>query len=154
MLTQLPGNIPFYPDAIPIVFASDNNYVPYMSAAMQSIIENSSMNRKYVFFILHNKITNEAIDLLCKQISPYKQFAINFIDVTEYISKYSLFISRHITVETYFRFLIPELLSDYQKAIYLDCDMIVCTDIAELFDTNLENYLLAATRDISVASKW
>ena len=141
-------NVPFYPEAIPIVFAANKKYVPYMSAMIQSVMENASQNRKYVFYILHKEITCETIALLKTQISFFPQFSIEFIDVTTYISKYNLFISRHITVEAYFRLLIPELLCEYQKAIYLDSDMICCTDIAELFDINLENYLIAAVRGI------
>jgi len=142
--------VPFYPDAIPIVFASDNNYVPYMSATIQSIIENSNQSRKYIFFILHRTISNESASLLNKQVSPHQQFSIEFIDVTEYVSKYDLFVSRHITVEAYYRFLIPEIFYKYEKAIYLDCDMIVLADISELFDIDLGNHILASTRDITV----
>ena len=145
-------NAQFYPDTVPIIFASDNNYLPYMSATIQSVMENSSQNRKYIFYVLHKEIRAETMDLLKKQVSLFPQFSIEFINVSHYMSKYNLFISRHITVETYFRFLIPELFAEYKKVIYLDCDMILCADIAELFDINLENHLLAAMRDIDVAN--
>ena len=144
--------IPFYPDKIPVVFASDNKYVPFMSAAIQSIVENSSQNREYIFFIFHKEIKNDTMELIIKQISPYNQFSIEFINVSDYIGRFDLFISRHVTIETYFRFLIPELLCEYQKVIYLDCDMIICADIAELFDISMDNYIIAAMRDITVAN--
>jgi lipopolysaccharide biosynthesis glycosyltransferase len=136
---------------IPIVFAANNYYVPYMATTMQSIMENADKTKQYVFYVLHREITNDNINLLKNQIASFPQFSIKFIDVTQHISKYNLFTSRHITVETYFRLLIPELLSKYQKAIYLDGDMICCTDIAALLDTNLDNYLLAAVRDVGVS---
>ena len=136
---------------IPIVFSADNFYVPYMAATIQSIMENANHNRKYTFFILHQEITADNIELLKKQVTFFPYFSINFINVEDYISKFNLFISRQITIEAYFRLLIPELLSNYQKAIYLDGDMICCTDIALLFDINLENKLIAAVRDIGVA---
>jgi lipopolysaccharide biosynthesis glycosyltransferase len=136
---------------IPIVFSSNNHYVPYMATMIQSIMENADPNRLYYLFILHREITNENLFLLKKQVSLFPQFSIEFINVNQYINKYNLFISRHITIETYFRLLIPELLSEYSKAIYLDSDMICCTDIGYLFDINLENNLLAAVRDVGVA---
>jgi alpha-N-acetylglucosamine transferase len=44
---------------------------------------------------------------------------------------------------------IPEMFSSYEKVIYLDCDLICCADIAELYKTNLGDNLLAAARDSS-----
>jgi lipopolysaccharide biosynthesis glycosyltransferase len=122
-----------------------------MATMIQSIMENADQNRQYVFYILHQEINDDNMELLKKQISLFPHFSIKFINVTQFISRYNLFTSRQITVEAYFRLLIPELLSEYQKAIYLDGDMICCTDIASLFDINLDNYLLAAVRDIGVA---
>ena len=136
---------------IPIVFSANNYYIPYTSTAIQSIIENADKDRQYIFYILYQEMSDNNIALLKKQVSLFPQFSINFINVTKYIDKYDLFTSRHISLETYFRLLIPELLAEYQKAIYLDGDMICCTDIASLYDINLENYLLAAVRDVGVS---
>ncbi|GHT66787.1 glucosyltransferase [Spirochaetia bacterium] len=136
---------------IPIVFSANNYYVPYMAVTIQSIMENASRNRQYIFFVFHREIGNENMDLLRKQIAVFPQFSIKFIDVTQYIGEYNLFVSKHVTIETYFRLLIPEILSEYQKAIYLDGDMICCTNIASLYDIDLENNLLAAVRDVGVS---
>jgi lipopolysaccharide biosynthesis glycosyltransferase len=138
-------------DTIPVVFAANNYYMPYMSAAMQSVMENAGLDRNYIFFILHREIDNDSMDLLRKQTADFHQFSIEFIDVTPHIEKYNLFVSRHITIETYFRLLIPELLFNYKKAIYLDGDMICRVDIASLFDSVLKDNLLAAVRDTGVA---
>jgi len=144
------NNILYVPDKIPIVFASDDNYIPYMSTAIQSIIENSNQARDYLIYILHKGINEENITLLIEQIAPYKHFAIELINISDYINKYNFFVSGHITEESYYRLLIPYLFINYKKIIYLDCDMIVCTDISELYYINIENYLIAAMRDIDV----
>jgi len=142
----------FYADSIPIVLASDNNYLPYMAVTIQSIMENASPYRKYAFFILHKEIPNESIKIFATQVAAYKQFTIDFIDVADFMDWQNLFISRHITVETWFRLLIPDLLCNYEKAIYIDCDMVVCTDIGELFDIDLQDRLLAAAKDIDTVN--
>jgi len=136
---------------IPIVFSANNNYVPYMSTAMQSIMENANQGRQYIFYILHQEITEKNITLLRDQVSSFVPFAIEFINVAPYISNYNLFISRHITVEAYFRLLIPGLLPQYPKVIYMDGDMVCITDISSLYDINVENYLIAAVRDIGIS---
>jgi lipopolysaccharide biosynthesis glycosyltransferase len=136
---------------IPIVFASDNNYVPYMSTTMQSIMENADRDRVYIFHILHRNISESNIDLLKSQLSVFPHFSLKMIDMSENIGNNDFFVSRNITVETYFRLFIPELLGNYQKVIYLDCDIICNVNIALLFDTDLGNHLLAAVRDSAVA---
>lgn len=136
---------------IPIVFSTNDYYVPYMAAMMQSIMENADHNRQYIFFVFYQEINDNNKYLLENQISLFSCFSLEFINVAEYLNKYNLFTSRHITVETYFRLLIPKILSDYSKAIYLDGDMICCTNIANLFDIDIENFLLAAVRDTGVS---
>jgi lipopolysaccharide biosynthesis glycosyltransferase len=52
-----------------------------------------------------------------------------------------------LTIETYYRFCLQDILPGYKKILYLDCDIVVKRDIAELFDTDIDGYLLAATVD-------
>ena len=58
----------------------------------------------------------------------------------------------YITKETYYRFLIPEIevFKAYPYVIYLDCDLIVNTDIAEIVPQSLEDYLIAGVHDYSM----
>lgn len=56
----------------------------------------------------------------------------------------------HITRGTYLRFLLPDLLSDLDKVIYLDADTVVHHDLAPLFDVDLAGRALAAMPDYSM----
>lgn len=47
----------------------------------------------------------------------------------------------------YLRLLIPALLPRADRAIYLDCDVLVEADLAELAETDISDALLAAARD-------
>jgi lipopolysaccharide biosynthesis glycosyltransferase len=133
---------------IPIVFSSNDVFVPYMSAAMQSIMENSGKNKRYAFFILHQNISDISIGVLQEQIKQFSNFSIEFIDVTIYIKNHNFHLAWGISVETYFRILIPFLFRRYEKVLYLDGDMICQFDVAELFDFDLGGNLLASSRDI------
>ena len=144
-------NIEFFPDIIPIVFSSNNYYVPYMSANMQSIMENAKNDKKYCFFVLHKDLSDEYMNLLKKQIAIYYNFSIYFLNVSEYFDGVNFFTSRHITVEAYFRLLIPYIFLEYHKVLYLDGDMICLTDISALLDTDLGDNFLAAVWDTDVS---
>ncbi len=55
--------------------------------------------------------------------------------------------------ETYYRLLAPSLLLTSNKAIYLDSDLVVNTDIAELYDIDVTGYLVEHTRDADTIGK-
>jgi lipopolysaccharide biosynthesis glycosyltransferase len=140
----------FYPYSIPIVFASDNCFVPYMSVMMQSIMENAAKTKNYHFFVLYRNITGITIDTLKRQIGNFKQFGIDFINIGPYIKQFSFFTENRsdITAEAYFRLAIPGLFYQYEKVIYLDGDMICCIDISELFEIDIGDNWIASSRDI------
>jgi lipopolysaccharide biosynthesis glycosyltransferase len=121
-----------------------------MSTMIQAIMENADQQKKYHFFILHKDITDESMELLKAQISHYDCFLINFINVTKYLTGFNFFVDnrKDITEEAYFRLLICKLFADYEKVIYLDGDMICCTDISSLYEYNINDYLIASSRDL------
>ena len=53
----------------------------------------------------------------------------------------------HITAGTYLRFLLPELLPDVDRIIYLDVDVVVHRDLEALYDVALEGTPMAAMPD-------
>ncbi len=54
---------------------------------------------------------------------------------------------KYFSVESYYRLVIPEVFQAYSKVIYMDCDMVVTTDIGRLYDTDLDGYMLASVPD-------
>ncbi|GHU59917.1 glucosyltransferase [Spirochaetia bacterium] len=133
---------------IPIVFSSDDRFVPYMAATMQSVMEHSSRDKKYIFYVLYKAISESNIELLQEQIAKFPQFSIKFIDVMQYLNQRQFYTTNTFPIEAYFRLFIPWLFPDYQKIIWLDGDMISCSDIAELYEIDLCTAMLAAARDI------
>ncbi len=56
----------------------------------------------------------------------------------------------YFTLTIYFRLLIPTMFPEYDKAIYLDSDVVVNGDISRLFRTALDDNYIAACTDYSV----
>jgi lipopolysaccharide biosynthesis glycosyltransferase len=50
----------------------------------------------------------------------------------------------HFSLNTYFRYLIPELKPELQKVLYIDSDMVITADVGKLFDTDMQGAPLAA----------
>ena len=136
-------------DNIAIVLAADDFYVPYVSTLIGSIARHSSPKYTYDINIFNQNITLRNQAILQKEFSRSPNFSIRFADMTPYASEFKNISSHieHISIETYFRIFIPDIMADYDKVLYLDGDMIVNADVAELYATNVDKHLLAAVRD-------
>ena len=134
---------------IPIVFATDDNFVPYLYVAMYSLISNADENNNYDIVILYSKINNYNISRLLELSSD--NVSIRFFDMTEYMNKYSDVWYTHWNYSdaVYYRFFIPEIFSNYDKVLYLDGDVIFNCDASELYNIYLRDNYIAAVQDIS-----
>lgn len=132
---------------IPVVFAANESFIPPCGTAIYSIFANSSRARYYDIIILGSDIQEETKNLLCGMFRTETNFSIRFINAAPLVQNYDLQAHYHITVETFYRFLIQELLPDYDKVLYLDGDLICEQDVAKLYDMDVDGFLLAAVRD-------
>ena len=136
-------------NVVPVVFAADNNYVPILTCAMGSMLENADPSRFYDVVVLNTNIGGSKQEMVKKYFSRYKNARITFYNVWRMVKDYKLDTNNaHISVETYFRFLAQDILSAYDKVVYLDSDLVVNGNVAELFDVRMGNNLIAATLDI------
>lgn len=134
---------------IPIVFSSNQAFVPVLSVMFQSVLEHSTKEHTYDVIVLTRDINSTYGKRLNSMLAGYDNFSLRIVDVSEYFDQYALYVANRpdITVETYFRLIIPELMEDYDKALYLDGDMVANVDVAELYAVDVDNFLLAASTD-------
>lgn len=137
---------------IPIVLAANQNYVLILHVCIQSIVQHAVSRKLYELYIFHTDIEPQSQKLIQKLYTDV-HIAIKFVNVKSYVSGYTLEAKQHITTETFYRFLILEILQDYPKVVYLDCDTIVCYDIAHLYDTEMGDNLVAAAKDPDFAGQ-
>ena len=134
-------------DAIPVAFAASDGFVPYFAGCLQSLLDHISPGNCYDLVLIQTDVTGENQARLKTMVSAYSNVSLRFFHAGKLLENGRLKANAHISVETYFRFLIQQILPDYDKVLYLDCDLIVNADIAELYRTDVEGYLLAAARD-------
>ena len=132
---------------IPLFFATDDNYLPYMAVALRSIVDNASAKYNYKVYVLIDElseVSREAIANICCD-----NFSVEFVSVTERLSQlnHRLHLRDYYTKATYYRFFIPEMFPQYDKGLYLDCDIAVSGDISRLYETNLGMNLVGAVTD-------
>lgn len=134
---------------VPIVLAADDAYVPMLATTIRSALMNASPERRYDVVVLERDISPVNKELLREMVSQTPGASLRFCDAGRLVEGYDLKTNNpHISVETYYRFLIQDLLPFYDKVLYLDSDLVVEGDVAELYDTELGDAALAAARDL------
>lgn len=126
-----------------IVFASDKNYIQYLSVALKSLVINN-LHVKFDVYIINNGLPHYIWDKIKKTVEKYN---VKLIDViVNDIAFDNMIINHHFSKANYYRLLIPELIK-VDKVLYLDSDIIVVDSVKELFQINIDNYYVAAVED-------
>ena len=137
---------------IPVFFSTDDNYIPYLDVAISSLIANASEDFRYRIIVLNTGLSKENTDLVKKKES--SDFIIEFIDISDRLGNIK---SRfkdvyHFSLASYYRLFIASLFPEYDKVIYLDCDLVILGDISELYEINIGENILAAAPEQFVRS--
>ncbi|MDR1303602.1 MAG: glycosyltransferase family 8 protein [Verrucomicrobiales bacterium] len=137
---------------IAVVFAADGGYGKYLLVTLTSLAAHAAPENNYDLVILDGGLSatsKQFINRLARE-----NISIRYFDIGAFMQAHTgafpLTVS-HISLATYYRFFIPEILPDYEKIVYLDCDLVLEGDVAELFNFDLRGKMLAATRNPDVA---
>lgn len=139
---------------IPIFFTIDDGYAPFLAVALNSAIKNASPDRHYRAIVLHQDL-NEANAAKLKsletenfkiQLTPMK---VNFEALDDRMS--NRLRCDYFTLTIYFRLFIPAMFPQYDKGIYIDSDVVLTDDIANLYDIDIGNNFFGACTDASIA---
>ena len=127
---------------IPIFFATDDNYLPFLAVTLESLRENSSKEYLYKIYVLHSGVNPEYEEKILRYSE--EGFEVSFVDVTERLKTISslLHMRDYYTCTTYFRIFIAGMFPQYDKALYLDCDLVVLGDISALYGYDLGDNLI------------
>ena len=137
---------------IPVFFSTDDNYAPYLDVAIASLIENASVDYRYRIIVLNTGLRAENVEKIKK--NERDGFVIDFIDISEDVKNIKSRFKNvyHFSVVTYYRLFIASLFPQYDKIVYLDCDLVLLGDVSELYYTELGENILAAAPEQFVRS--
>ena len=138
---------------IPVFFAVDDAYAPYLSVALNSIVAHISPDRSYRAIVLYTTLKEENKKRIAS--AARDRFAIDFVPMQGGLESIQDRMSNRLrcdyfTLTIYFRLFIPLMFPQYDKGIYIDSDVILNADLAELFDTDIGDNLIGACNDRSI----
>lgn len=130
-------------DTINVVYCFDRNYVDPTAVSTYSVFKSSQTSVKFYWIcsgyaVLHAEFYRKPLASLGIDIS--------IIEVGEdlFTSWKEDLIVPHIPKAAYMRILVPHLVNE-DRAIYLDSDIIVRSDLSELYNIDLRNTQMAGT---------
>ena len=122
-----------------IVLAANYAYVEQVMTTIKSICYH---NRSIRLYLINIDFPNEWLKQLNKRLEKFDSEIINCRVTSEQISRYKTDISYTV----FLRYFVADFVKE-DKALYLDCDLVVTKNLDDLFATDLQDYPLAAIRD-------
>lgn len=137
---------------VSIALATDKNYFAPTLVAIKSIVLNSSENYGYRIYILSDSVVNNfQRNIYLSTIENKVNFKMFFITAGDQIGSVRLSKNgptKGITQATYYRFLLPNLLKNTSKIVYMDADTVVLDDIAHIYSNDIGDCYVGGVRDI------
>lgn len=116
---------------VPVVFSSDHNFIMPTGVAILSMLE-SAPDKSFDIYILQNEDVTEHDRNILREVTRAFDAKLTFISVgTDFLNSYEV---RGISTASYYRLLIPWLISGYDWIIYLDGDIVVKSDISKILN--------------------
>lgn len=128
----------------------NSKYVRYLFVMLVSLYENNAKGN-IDLYVLQCDFSDRDKKLICSLSESYKN-NVNYIWVDP--EKFNAFTKKNLenttlSLEIYFRLLIPELLPvELDRVLMLDVDIIINHDISEFYYTELDGYYLSAAPNI------
>lgn len=131
---------------IVITCATDSNYVTPLAVMLQSVLTNLSAERKAAIYIMDGGVDAESRGQVVRDLPPGRA-TVEWMTVDQAVYS-GVPLWGRMPVATYYKLAIADTLpADVHKAIWLDCDLLVTTDLASLWDADLNGSHLRAAQD-------
>jgi lipopolysaccharide biosynthesis glycosyltransferase len=127
-----------------VAYSGDINYFPHIGVSLTSLLRFNKLDRVFLLTDTFSKAKS-------KELSEYaKKLGVNLNILEVNISSYNLKTSKKIPLATYYRILLPELLNDINKVIYLDGDTIILGSLEYIWNINIGSNVVVAVEDGSI----
>jgi len=135
-------------NAIPVVLETNSWLLPATVVAIKSVLNSAKSDEKYEFLLCHCEISKADQTKVCEYFDKFSNATVKFVD-----SKSATPVCYNGTYWDYEQkpqhlvYLLPWILKNYKKVVYLHSDVLVKSSLSELYKTDMEGMAIAATKD-------
>lgn len=126
---------------IHIAVSIDDHYVMPLGVMLTSLFENTSAETN--IHVLHTNLNTANVNKLKQYVDSFPNGSIYFHQLRS-DKLDALPVTGHLKIQTYFRLLIADELSDIDTVLYMDPDVIILDDIADLWSLQSNQHPIAA----------
>jgi lipopolysaccharide biosynthesis glycosyltransferase len=132
-------------ERVNIIITIDHKYVQHCAVMLTSLFVNNK-HLDFTIYVIYSAIRIKNLDLIQNEIEK-NDAQVQFIEISTQLLN-DAYISHHISIATYFRLLIPDLLpQSLDKVLFLDSDIIVRKAIDGLWNINISDFSHAAVEN-------
>lgn len=140
-------------EQIPIFFTIDDDYAPNMGIALYSMTQNASREYDYKIHVIHQGLSEKNRRKI--QALENENFTVSFYEMEDKLSEITdreenRLRCDYFSLTIYFRLFIADMFPEYEKAIYVDSDIVVPGDISEMYHLDLGENIIGACHDFSI----
>lgn len=131
---------------IPVVLISDDNFIMPTCVAITSLIVNKAPETVYDIYIIMAECSEESyakiqgLNELGTKVNLIRASLDEYRDIKQLA---------HISIACLLKFDVSELVPDYDKLLYLDGDIIVRSDLSDLYNVELGDSYAAGVKELA-----
>ncbi len=138
--------------AIPIALAFTANYVLPAAVTISSVLRNTESAERFHFICLMTEDFPPEIIQNLQKLGGERAF-FSFINMAGRLQ--NIYIDDKYTVAASYRLLLPDLLPELDEVLYMDCDIIIQNNVAQLFrETSLDNFYMAGVFEAALPGQF
>ena len=131
-----------------IACATDDNYVQHCGVMLTSLFENNKGEGIHIYLLTAGLSENNRVSLenIVKYYNGTFHYCLLSHDLIKDFPQGGA--NPQITLASYNRFFLPQYLPETEtKVIYLDCDLVVCSSLKSMWETDITGYALGAIEE-------
>ena len=129
-----------------VALAADENFAMPLAVTVRSALERLSPERMLRIYVMDAGLTDATKERLERSWADGR-YEVTWVSVDSSALGEAP-ISGHVNLVSYYRILMPRVLpADVDRVIYLDADLVICADLAQLWDCELAGQLCLAAQD-------
>jgi lipopolysaccharide biosynthesis glycosyltransferase len=133
---------------IHVAFTADSNYLMNLAVALHSLSKNAEEEVTIHLFV--TTLKSEVVDRLRACIpSSNVSLRIYPLDLSK-VNNIAGLLPKHVNQVAYYRIFLAEILTEVDKLIYLDSDVLILNSLDELWNEDISSTGIGAVRDDSV----
>lgn len=140
-------------EIISIALCINSKYAKYIHPLIYSLDKHS--NSPINLYLIYWELDSAMLEMIDKLSENLKNINIFCRKVSSYNFRLLSKIRREgsqLSIETYFRFLLPSMFPELERILYLDVDMLVVDDLSALWATPFDGNFIIASKDYPLVS--